>query len=192
MLKDENYIHIQAFMVKDLHLKGNELLVYAIIFGFSQTEGQCFNGGLTYLSEFTSSTKQGVIKNLKSLIAKGLIDKKEVIVNNIKFVEYRVTQFNTPLVEPLNSVECPVKLSLPNNKYNNKVDINNKNNIYIDEFEQLWKLYPKKQGKDRAIKSYVKARKEGTEYSAVEQGIKDYVEDIKREKKEPRFIKQGI
>ena len=34
----DNYINIQGWMRTDLDLKGNELLVYAIIYGFSQTE----------------------------------------------------------------------------------------------------------------------------------------------------------
>lgn len=64
-------------MVKKLNLKGNELLIYAIIFGFSQTENTSYTGGLNYLCEWTNSTKQGVIKNLKSLEEKGLIIKSE-------------------------------------------------------------------------------------------------------------------
>ena len=33
-IKDENFIMIQGWMVNMLNLKGNELLVYAIIYGF--------------------------------------------------------------------------------------------------------------------------------------------------------------
>ena len=74
-IKDGNYIVIQSFMVKDLGLKGNELLVYAIIYGFSQAEEQTFSGSRQYLAEWTNSTKQGIDKNLKSLLDKGLIKK---------------------------------------------------------------------------------------------------------------------
>ena len=37
MVKSENYITIQGWMVTELKLKGNELLIYALIFGFTQT-----------------------------------------------------------------------------------------------------------------------------------------------------------
>ena len=37
-IKKESFFTIQAFMVNDLKLKSNELLIYAIIFGFSQIE----------------------------------------------------------------------------------------------------------------------------------------------------------
>ena len=66
-ITNENYITIQGFMVNELNLKGNELLIYAIIYGFSQLDNQEFKGSLQYLADWTNSTKQGVIKNLKSL-----------------------------------------------------------------------------------------------------------------------------
>lgn len=123
-LRDNNYINIQSFMVKDLKLKGNELLIYAIIYGFSQADDTSFTGGLQYLADWTNSTKQGVIKNLKSLADKGYIVKSEKYVNGIKFCEYRSTLFNGELntVEQgvLNIVEQGMQQSLPNNKSNNQ------------------------------------------------------------------------
>ena len=41
-VKDGNYYVIQSFMVNELHLKGLERDVYAIIYGFSQSENQRF------------------------------------------------------------------------------------------------------------------------------------------------------
>ena len=37
LVKSKDFIVVHEFMVRDLRLKGNELLVYAIIFDFSQT-----------------------------------------------------------------------------------------------------------------------------------------------------------
>ena len=81
-------------MVKDLKLKGNELIVFAIIYGFSQLDSQKYEGSLQYLADWTNSTKQGVIKNLKSLIKKELIIKNEKVINGVKFCEYYSTKFN--------------------------------------------------------------------------------------------------
>lgn len=86
---DKNYIVIQSFMVSDLKLKGNELLIYAIIFGFSQTTGQAFHGSLTYLESWTNSTRHTVISSLKSLVEKGLIEKEEQTINGVKYCSYR-------------------------------------------------------------------------------------------------------
>lgn len=107
-VKRENYITVQGFMLTDLKLKGNELLIYACIYGFSQTENQVFNGGLQYLADWVNSTKQSVIKCLKSLEEKGYIVKKEKYINGVKSCEYYTTELNTLL----NKVEYPIKQSL--------------------------------------------------------------------------------
>lgn len=114
-IQNENFVCIQGWMVNDLGLKGNALLIYAIIYGFSQAEGQTFNGSLQYLADWTNSTKQGVIKAIKKLLDDGLINKNEKFVNNVKFVEYYVTKFD----KQLNKVERGIKQSLPNNKEDN-------------------------------------------------------------------------
>lgn len=124
-LTNKNYIIIQGFMVNELKLKGNELLIYAIIFGFSQIHGQSFEGSLQYIADWTSSTKQGVIKSLKSLIEKGYIIKEKNYHNNVKFCKYSV---NVESLMVLNSVEQGIKLSLPNNIIK-KDDIIINNNI---------------------------------------------------------------
>ena len=94
MIKSENFINIQGWMVKDLGLKGNELIIYAIIFGFSQDGTSKFAGSLNYLAEWTNSTKQGVLKALKSLVEKGLILKNDVVKNGIKYCEYSLILLN--------------------------------------------------------------------------------------------------
>lgn len=124
----ENYICIQGWMARDLELKGNELIVYACIYGFSQAEDQVFAGGLQYLADWTHSTKQGVIKCLKSLEAKGYIVKKHKIINGVKFCEYYATKFNGVLnfVEQgiKQSLTGGIKQSLPNNILSNNIKDN--------------------------------------------------------------------
>lgn len=93
-VKRDNYLHICGWMITDLNLKGNELLVYAIIYGFSQDGEQRFSGSLQYLADWTNSSKQGVSKCLKSLVDKGLICKIDKFVNGVKFCEYYATKFN--------------------------------------------------------------------------------------------------
>lgn len=117
-VKNENHIVIHGWMVNELGLKGNELLIYAIIFGFSQTESQRYIGSLQYLADWTNSTKQGVIKNIKSLIEKQLILKEDKFINGVKFVKYYATKFNGVL----NKVEWGIKQSLPNNIEDNIED----------------------------------------------------------------------
>lgn len=127
-IKNENYTTILGFMVNDLHLKGNELLVYAIIYGFSQAEEQVFSGSLQYLADWVGASKQGVSKNLKSLVEKGLIEKRDYMKNGVKFCEYRATKalnkVDGGMKQSLMGYETKfnggIKQSLPNNKLDNK------------------------------------------------------------------------
>lgn len=126
-VKDENYINIQGWMVTKLGLKGNELLIYAIIYGFSQTEDQTFNGSLQYLADWTNSTKQGVTKNLKALVEKGYIIKEDKYINNVKFCEYYATKLDTVY----NKVTYPMQQSLTGytTKFNTPMQQSLTNNI---------------------------------------------------------------
>lgn len=129
-VNERNYIVIQGWMLTALHLKGNELLIYACIYGFSQLEGQVFSGSLQYLADWTNSTRQGVVKCLKSLIEKGYIAKADKVINGVKFCEYHATKFNgvCNIVAQGMQQSCTggVQQSLPNN-----LDIDNLGNKQI-------------------------------------------------------------
>lgn len=116
LVRNENYIVIQGWMVSDLGLKGNELMIYAIVYGFSQLEGQRFTGSLQYLADWTNSTKQGVMKCLRSLEAKGLIEKRETFVNRVKFCEYFASGAVNKVSYPMQqSLTGGMQQSSPNN-----------------------------------------------------------------------------
>ena len=139
-VKPENYIVIQGFMLTDLHLKGTALLVYAIIYGFSQLDGQCFNASLRYLEEFTGSTKPSVINALKQLVDKGYITKSNVSIGGVPRVEYRSVDISPKINSKTNGKETLPEVvkklysggkeTLPNNIIYN---INNNLNDNIKE-----------------------------------------------------------
>lgn len=59
------------------------------------------------------------------------------------------------------------------------------------EFENLWNLYPKKQGKEKAFNCYQRARKSDTTYKEVERGIYAYKEYIQANDVEMKYVKMG-
>lgn len=126
-VNDENYINIMGWMVNKLHLKGNELLIYAIIYGFSQAEQQTFSGSLQYLADWTNSTKQGVMKNLKSLLDKGLIEKKDININGVKFCEYCTTELQGVYNKVYRGVQQSLTGGVQQSLHNN-INIDNTNN----------------------------------------------------------------
>lgn len=88
-VRDDNFFVVQGWMINRLGLKGTELELYAIIYGFSQTDRQKFSGSLQYLSDWTNVAKRNVMARLQSLVEKGLLVKEEVFVNGVKTCEYR-------------------------------------------------------------------------------------------------------
>ena len=96
-MKKGSYITIQDWMVSDLHLKGNELLAYALIYGFSQDEQSCFYGSYQYVMEWLSVDKTTAMRVLRSLENKGLLRKWKEKVGNVTVNRYAAN------VEPV----CP-------------------------------------------------------------------------------------
>ncbi len=59
------------------------------------------------------------------------------------------------------------------------------------EFDKLWEYYPNKKGKEEARKKYISARKDGVTYELIAQGLKNYLNYIKSENIELKYIKHG-
>lgn len=206
-IKRENYILIQGWMIIDLKLKGNELLIFALIYGFSQDGAGVFKGSLQYLSEWLNCSKECVRNCLNALIKKKYIIKKDRYVNNIKYCEYAVSRGIQESCIPYNNlgggiqescmgvskkVDGGIQKSCTNNKYNNTNNKNNNKTITQSDFEYLWSLYPKKKGsKTAAFKSYEKAVKNGVTKETVETAIKAFIADCKRNNTPDKFIPYG-
>jgi DNA-binding Lrp family transcriptional regulator len=89
-MKSNNYVNIQGWMVTQLELKGNELITYAIIYGFSQDGKNEFTGSIAYIAKWLNVSKRTVIRTLNELTDKNLILKTQEEVNNVTFNKYRV------------------------------------------------------------------------------------------------------
>lgn len=103
-VKDTSYFTIQGWMLNQLHLKGNQLHVFAIIHGFSHSEENEYKGSLQYLCEFTGASRSTVMRSLSELQELGFIDKREVYENGVKFNRYKSSvdmcvYFDTPRVK---------------------------------------------------------------------------------------------
>ena len=65
------------------------------------------------------------------------------------------------------------------------------NSLYDREFEELWKLYPRKQGRSDARKAYIFARRSGVAEETVRRGVEAYVRYVEARGTDPRYVKQG-
>lgn len=125
-LKDDSNFQIYGWMVSKLNLKGNELLIYAIIYSFSRNnngEG-VFNASTSYLCEWTNSSQRNVINCLSSLIKKNLITKLEDNSSKKKPNIYKINE---------NVFQQTTEQSSVNNNIINTKDNNIINNIVVVE-----------------------------------------------------------
>lgn len=173
MIKSTNYITIQGWMASDLKLSGNELLCFAIIYGFCQDGESLYQGGSRYLCEWLNISKHSVLDILKKLTEKKALEKIEKTINNVKFCHYRVVKkvhWGGEESSPGGGEE-----SSPYNK--NIYNTIDKKEIYKESFEEFWKEYPKQRAgsKQKAYTSYCRVIKEkrSTEDKLLE-SVKDY------------------
>lgn len=60
-----------------------------------------------------------------------------------------------------------------------------------EDFNKLWKLYPRKEGKKKAFESYKRAIKNGTTNKEIQTGIVNYLAQIRVQRTSKQYIKQG-
>lgn len=78
-------------MITDLKLSGNELILYALIHGFSQDGDSHFFGSLNYMATALNVTRANAKKIVGRLIEKGLVRKREFESGGVKYCNYKTT-----------------------------------------------------------------------------------------------------
>lgn len=183
MIDDKSYIHIWWWMINELELKGNDLLVYAIIYSFTNgTKDHYFNWSLNYLAERTNSTERGIQKNLKNLIEKWYIKKEETSLYNVKIIRYR-TKFQgveqSSIIKEQSS--WGVEQSSTNIQDIYTSDIQEKE--IKEKFELFWKEFPhaRKGKKQEAKNNFIKQDSEKVmeEIKLLNWKIKLWLQDAK-------------
>ena len=210
-IKTHYFVSIPAFAVTELDLTSTELIVYSTIYGFSHgNENQWCCVSQSYLATWARTTERSVRRIIDRLIEKGLIIKEVRNGENGTYCAYKVfeksvsredtesaegedTESTLPghRVRPYPDTEsAPTSNNIYNNINNNIKEINKESQLEND-FEELWKLYPRKAGKAKAFKAYKSAIKQGATNEQIKQGILNYIQWIKEHKTQAEYIKHG-
>ena len=99
-MKDNTYITIQSWMRSELQLSGTELLVYAVVFGFSQDGQTRYTGSRQYIADWCGCTIRSVQTILNSLTERGLLTKYESTINNVRHCEYVANFTSSEKISP--------------------------------------------------------------------------------------------
>ena len=132
-INDENYILIQGWMRSEMGLSGAALMVYATVYGFSQTGNCYYSGSIDYLAEWAGVKRRQVISVLKDLTESGYLEKKEVGYNRFHYRTDREMVRNARREWCKNDTIDGAKMTPDGAKMTpNNIDIYNNNNIAIN------------------------------------------------------------
>ena len=76
-MKDENFITIPFGLRRRLDITPSELLIVALIYGFSQDGETWFSGSTEYIAQWVGIDRRNVLSRLKSLTERGILIKSE-------------------------------------------------------------------------------------------------------------------
>lgn len=104
-----------------------------------------------------------------------------------------VSKMDTDCIQAVDETDTQVsidkvsidKISKDNNNSHSTVRVSS------SDFEKLWSLYPRKEGKKEAFAAFQRAVKHGTTVETIENGIKAYCKHIEDCKIEKQYIKKG-
>ncbi len=175
----------------ELSLKAKGLFAYL----WSQSDEWNF-----YETEVVKHSKDG-ISSLRSgiheLEERGYLQRKRTRVNGkVKDSVWILSE--TPNLDFLSlenlNLENRTLISTNNNNTNLNKDnssIEKKSKQLEEDFEKLWKLYPKKSGKPKAFSAYKRAIKKGVTNKEIQTGIIKYLTQIKVQGTTKEYIKNG-
>lgn len=216
MEKPNYYAIIPASVRYDNELRANEKLLYGEITALCGASGYCW-GSNRYFADLYGVSTRIIAKWVSHLEEKGYVNTKLIYKEGSKEVQERriyivpigprpedphEQMFMTPGTNvqdpPRTKVHDPHEQKFQENNtrvnntsMNNNISSPSADGGEPDEFEELWKLYPRKEGKKQAYAAYKRAIKKGTKNDDIRKGIENYVEDIRIKGKTTQYIKQG-
>lgn len=158
-----------------------------------------------YETEVVKHSKDG-ISSLRSgiheLEERGYLQRKRIRVKG-KLKDSMWILSETPNLENLSLENLNLENSTLINTNSNNTNLNKDNRSsdkssdrvsekqLEEDFEKLWKLYPKKSGKPKAFSAYKRAIKKGVTNKKIQTGIVKYLTQIKVQGTTKEYIKNG-
>lgn len=190
MKETPNYFAVIPADVRyDENLKDKAKLLYGEIVALSDKNGYCYASN-RYFAELYGITTTNVSLLIKNLVENGYLESEIIYKEGTKEILNRYLK----IVKGgyLKKFKGGIKKNLKDNNINiNNTSINkkiNKKELEI-EFEEVWKHYPRKIGKDKSLNYYIKARNEGTTKEQILKAVISYAEEVKTTP--TKYIKHG-
>lgn len=119
MMRTDNYIVVLSWMMTALGLSGNDLLCYALIYGYSQNGAGGYFGTRTHLAESLNIARRTATDVLNRLVDKGAITVQPITVDGVARCMYRAVvpaeadEASPPVMPPASSPPAKRKFAKP-------------------------------------------------------------------------------
>ncbi len=188
-------------------------VLYSEITALSNKNGYC-SASNKYFSKLYDRPVPTISKWINMLKDLGYLKIEMIHKDNSKEIKERhIYPISTPINANVNTYSCErlgginadVKTPINVDVKDNNTSINNINNNRStakavdrvsekqlkEDFEKLWKLYPRKEGKKKAFEAYKRAIKKDTTNKDIQTGIVSYLKHINAQGITKQYIKQG-
>ena len=182
-INTDDYIHIPAWLMTELKLNGNELLIAAVIHSFSRNGQGKFYGSSAYLSGLLNISSQTVFSTLQKLTQKNIILKTERYTNNMKVCEYsfnfdKRNKIGEPHPETAESLFPDVSRETPTAETSSGiVKAETTPNAFVEFFNEFAKKYGLKTVREISATRQKKIKKILTDYPP--ETIKEVFQNIR-------------
>ncbi|MBX9012635.1 helix-turn-helix domain-containing protein [Ligilactobacillus murinus] len=196
------FLNIPAEVAHDPRFKSDKsILLFGEIFSMLNVTGSFFMSNKEMAKRIRAKSEKTVQNCLSELEKLGYI-KREIItdkksgkvVGRGRITSPYCNRFMggvTDYVPPCNEIHPGGVTDYAIKEHNNKSSNNNVQKQLEEDFEKLWKLYPKKSGKPKAFSAYKRAIKKGVTNKEIQTGIVNYLTQIKVQRTNKQYIKQG-
>lgn len=185
------------FREKDMSLKAKGLL--SLMLSLPEEWDYSVDG----LVKLSKDGKDSVISAITELEQFGYLVRSQAKGQDGKFAGYDYDVYEQPYTEkPFTENPSTVKPMTENPQQLNTKPLNTESDINItnkklninvqteQEFEEVWKVYPRKEDKKKAFMAYKTARKKAS-FDEIKKGVETYSNHIRVSNTDKRYIKLG-
>lgn len=185
------YAIIPANVRYDKRLKPNTKLLYGEITALCNERGFCWAGN-EYFADLYGVNKETISRWVSDLIKFGYLNREIIYKEGTNQIINRYLRINQYPIDEKRNTPIDEKVKDNNTLFNNtNNNIDHFSSLMKNDFDKLWKLYPRKKGKTAAFKHYKKAIKDGATNKQIQDGILSYKKEIETKKIEESYIKHG-
>ena len=201
LLSQKDYIAYNKHFAKEVGV--DEAIVFGELCSICNIHGEEFYFEQHRIIDETCLTEyriRNALKNLQdfglvSVTKKGLPAKNYYSLNEKVLVE--IISRSTSGTKIDTTGDCKIDTTITNTTNNTNTSEENTTkkkrtkSDYETEFEEIWSIYPRKEAKSVGLKHYISARKNGTTYEEIKDGVERYSAHCEIKGTAKEYIKKG-